>query len=169
MERLTEKRDGKNVIPLRNVVCGVDMPNWKISRANALASFLYGDAADRLAAYEETGFSPEDLQFLSETVFSGAGEAAETIEHYKELYRAETAGKLIMLPCNIGDQVRDKIADYVFTVEQIELGHKAGTLFRCGNPGTKDYMAFYDFEIGEKIEVLPHEGPGAALKDGENA
>lgn len=53
MERLTEKRDGKNVIPLRNMVCGVDLPYWKISRANELVSFLYGDAADRLATYED--------------------------------------------------------------------------------------------------------------------
>ena len=53
MERLTEKRDGKNVIPLRNMVCGVDLPYWEISRVNELVSFLYGDAADRLAAYED--------------------------------------------------------------------------------------------------------------------
>lgn len=75
---------------------------------------------------------------------------------------AEEQGRLVILPCKIGDKVRDKIADYVFTVERIELGHKAGTLFRCGNPGTEDYMAFYDFEIGEKIEILTR--AEAALK-----
>jgi hypothetical protein len=79
---------------------------------------------------------------------------------------AEEQGRLVILPCKVGDKVRDKIADYVFTVERIELGHKSGTIFRCGNPETDDYMAFYDFEIGEKIEILTH--TEAALK-GEEA
>lgn len=81
---------------------------------------------------------------------------------------AEEQGRLVILPCKVGDKVRDKIADYVFTVEQIELGHKAGTLFRCGNPGTEDYMAFYDFEIGENIEILTREEAEAALKGERN-
>ena len=59
MERLTEKRDGKNVIPLRNAVCGIDMPYWKVSKANDLEAFLYGAAADKLAAYED-GDSPSE-------------------------------------------------------------------------------------------------------------
>ena len=67
---------------------------------------------------------------------------------------AEEQGRLAILPCKVGDKVRDKIADHIFTIQTVELGHKAGTLFRCGNPGTEDYMAFYDFEIGEKIEIL---------------
>ena len=51
--RLTEKRNGKNVIPLRNAVCSVDVPYWKISKANDLETFLYGEAADKLARYED--------------------------------------------------------------------------------------------------------------------
>lgn len=81
---------------------------------------------------------------------------------------AEEKGLLVQLPCKIGDKVRDKIADYVFTVERIEIGHKAGTLFRCGNPGTQDYTAFYDFEIGEKIEILTRAEAEAALKGGHD-
>lgn len=52
MKTYTEKRDEKNVIPLRNAVCGIDMPHWNLSRANDLETFLYGDAVDALAAYE---------------------------------------------------------------------------------------------------------------------
>lgn len=89
----------------------------------------------------------------------------ETLSNKLAAYEdAEEQGRLIVLPCKIGDKVRDKIADYVFTVEQIEFGHKAGTLFRCGNPGTKDYMAFYDFEIGDKIEVFTREESEKALE-----
>ena len=51
--RYTTKRNGKNVIPLLNAVCGIDMPYWKIERADDLHSYLSGDAADKLAAYED--------------------------------------------------------------------------------------------------------------------
>lgn len=70
---------------------------------------------------------------------------------------AEEQGRLVILPCKVGDKVRDKIADYIFTIQTIELGHKAGTLFRCGNPGTDDYTAFYDFEVGERFDILNRE------------
>lgn len=53
MDRLTETRKGKYVIPLRNVVCGIDMPHWSIEEHRPIQSFLSGDAADKLAAYED--------------------------------------------------------------------------------------------------------------------
>lgn len=93
------------------------------------------------------------------------GDAIDKLAAYEDV---EEQGRLVILPCKIGDKVRDKIADYVFTVERIELGHKAGTLFRCGNPETEDYMAFYDFEIGEKIEILTREEAEVALKGGRD-
>lgn len=52
-KRFTKNRNGVNVIPLRNAVCGVDMPNWEITKANDNEMFLSGDAADKLAHYEE--------------------------------------------------------------------------------------------------------------------
>ena len=51
--RYTEKRNGKNVIPLRNAVCGFDMPKWSIAEESDIQSFLSGDAVDRLAELEE--------------------------------------------------------------------------------------------------------------------
>lgn len=50
---LTEIRNGKNVIPLRNAVCGIDMPHWCIDKANDNEMFLSGEAADKLAKYEK--------------------------------------------------------------------------------------------------------------------
>jgi hypothetical protein len=128
--RYTTKRNGKNVIPLLMAVCGIDLPYWRIDRADDLHSYLSGDAADKLAAYED----------------------------------AEEQGRMVILPCKVGDKVLDKIADHIFTIQTVELGYKAGTLFRCGNPGTEDYMAFYDFEIGENIEILTRDEADAALK-----
>lgn len=51
-KRFTEKRNGKNVIPLRNAVCGVVLPKWSIEEHSDIQSFLSGDAVDRLAELE---------------------------------------------------------------------------------------------------------------------
>lgn len=69
--RYTEKRNGKNVIPLRNAVCGVDLPKWSIDKHSDIQSFLSGDAVDRLA----------------------------------ELENKIEQGKMIELPCKVGDKV----------------------------------------------------------------
>ena len=38
-ERYTEKRNGKNVIPLRNAVCGVGLPKWSIEAYSEIQRF----------------------------------------------------------------------------------------------------------------------------------
>lgn len=60
VERLTEKRDSQNVIPLRQN----GKVKWAIcssGRGDAPTEYLYGDHADRLAAYEDTGLEPEEI------------------------------------------------------------------------------------------------------------
>lgn len=60
MDRLTEKRDGHNVIPLRQF--GVkNIPKFALVEISDNTSFLYGDFADKLAAYEDTGLIPEEI------------------------------------------------------------------------------------------------------------
>ena len=78
-ERFTEKQKGKNVIPLRNAVCGVDLPKWSIYKHSDIQSFLSGDAVDRLAELED------DLE----------------------------SGKIIRLPCKVGDTVYEVFKDHI--------------------------------------------------------
>ena len=52
-KRYVEKRNGKNVLPLRNAVCGIDMPKWELRTANYNEMFLSGEAVDRLAELED--------------------------------------------------------------------------------------------------------------------
>ena len=64
MERLTEKRDGQNVIPLRQN----GKIKWSICSAglgDAPTEYLYGDHADRLAAIEDILGDEYDLDRLS--------------------------------------------------------------------------------------------------------
>ena len=67
MERLTEKRDGQNVIPLRQN----GKIKWSICSAglgDAPTKYLYGDHADRLAAIEDILGDEYDLGKLMELV-----------------------------------------------------------------------------------------------------
>ena len=67
MERLTEKRDGQNVIPLRQN----GKIKWSICSAglgDAPTKYLYGDHADRLAAIEDILGEEYDLGKLMELV-----------------------------------------------------------------------------------------------------
>lgn len=62
MVKFTEKSPtGKNCIPLKNAAMGIDLPRWAIKETSFLESRLEGDAADRLAAYEDTGLSPDEI------------------------------------------------------------------------------------------------------------
>ena len=64
MKRLTEKRNTGNVIPLRNAVCGIDLPYWALDKNGGNEVFLRGDAADKLASYEDTDLTPSDIADL---------------------------------------------------------------------------------------------------------
>ena len=164
MKRFTEKRDGVNVIPLRNAVCGIDMPHWCISEKNPLEMFLSGDAVDRLAQYEETGFEPEEIinSAFSPVCIGCEGKdehgyrteqcdydnsfvkCIRQSKHLAELAEAELDGRIIILPCKVGDMVfyrrgTDIIGDTVERIvidgmdNQIIVGaHKAYTFWDWG-------------------------------------
>ena len=86
MKRLTEKRDGQNVIPLRQN----GKIKWSICSAglgDAPTKYLYGDHADRLAAIEDILGDEYDLDRL------------------RELGQADREGRCIVLPCKKGDTV----------------------------------------------------------------
>ena len=86
MKRLTEKRFGKNVIPLRQN----GKIKWSICSAgmgDAPAEYLYGDHADRLAAIEDILGDEYDLDKLM------------------ELVQAKRKERCVVLPCKKGDTV----------------------------------------------------------------
>ena len=66
------------------------------------------------------------------------------------------ANGVIVPPCDIGQTVYTRYG-YSFKIEQIEVLKDKKILFRCGNDGTDDYMAFYDFEIGTDVFLTKEE------------
>lgn len=104
MERLTIKLDGRNAIRLGRA---------HGASIEALPDFdnmhLTGDVADRLAAYEDTGFTPEEVAtFPYRKEFAYADYMKELfpkMERAEELSAADREGRIIIPPCKLGDAV----------------------------------------------------------------
>ena len=66
------------------------------------------DAINRLAAYEDTGLEPAEIEIANKVIVSAFNLAANSgtdmlIERFKEIIRAEAEGRLVVLPCKVGD------------------------------------------------------------------
>ena len=115
------------------------------------------DAANRLAAYEDSGLEPEDLKkaFNETAILKLAAQALSTTpDHLRDLLQAEQHGRLVVLPCKVGDTV------YQIDAERVYESEVKWIIFDC------DDIAFDERAIGGSI-FLTREEAEAALKGGE--
>ena len=117
----------------------------------------YGPHVDRLAAYEETGLEPGEIEQLKGEAFGLRVDKQELeqyralgpIDRLRELAQADREGRCVALPCKIFDKVWDVIAHYQFEITEIDILPYGKILFRCGNKGTDDYVELYDEDLGD--------------------
>ena len=112
---------------------------------------------DRLAAYEDTGLEPEDLKkaFNETAILKLAAQAlSTTTDHLHDLIKAEKNGRMVVLPCKVGDKV------YQIDAERVYESEVKWIIFDC------DDIAFDERAIGVSI-FLTREEAEAALKGGE--
>lgn len=86
--------------------------------------------ADRLAAYEDTGLTPEEIKapFTEDTMINLAAQALGVEpSRLRELTEADKDGRVVVLPCKVGDTVW-----IVGTVRKL-YSAKVRTFF-CGHP-----------------------------------
>ena len=69
---------------------------------------------------------------------------------------------IVELPCRVGDVVWHYGKSFV--IESIEI-FSSRIVYRCGNPGTDDYMPFDNRAIGKTV-FLSREEAERALEDG---
>lgn len=139
MERLTGKRDGRTYI--------VGCPDFALPK---IAGLIIQQVVDRLAAYEETGLEPEEIELLAKQrnlYVDACGELP--LKRIREIAQADRDGRCVVLPCKIFDKVWDVIAHYQFEITEIDILPYGKILFRCGNKGTDDYVEFYDEDLGD--------------------
>ena len=75
---------------------------------------LLYEIANRLAEYEDTGLEPEKIVFLKNVVDDAFSDKPEFTEHIRELLRAEKDGRLVVLPCRVGDRIYRVVDDCTF-------------------------------------------------------
>ena len=89
---------------------------------------------DRLAAYEDTGLQPESVEALKLSMMGKAiSEITEfdglPIDRLRELAEADKDGRLMVLPCKVGDTV------WITGSVRRLYSEKVRTFF-CGNPSS---------------------------------
>lgn len=104
MDRLTSRSEVSGIMLVRGHGLG---PAYFDTKRDYI---IYCEAIDRLAAYEDTGLTPAQIKYILPR--QSAEEAVERMKIERERYdewfawkQAESEGRLIVLPCKVGDTV----------------------------------------------------------------
>ena len=163
---------------LENAEVGVDCTKCKADWAKAhrgkdmgscTALYCRNRLKNRLAAYEDTRLTPEEVTALQKdwsilcTVIGECG----GIERVKELAEADKAGRVVVPPCKVGDTLFR-----VFAGEILE--HKVGNMRYLAIQGrwdidTTPFCSYVESSIGKTIFLTREEAEKAlgARKDGD--
>ena len=96
MERLTEKHYlGTDHYMKCSGSCNVDM--------DCIDCPSFGCLVERLAAYEDTGLEPEQCENAKAIIESAFSDDASKAERIRKLLKADKDGRLVVLPCKVGD------------------------------------------------------------------
>jgi hypothetical protein len=95
MERLTYFKDGY----------------WRVNFSGVQ---YQADFVDRLAAYEDTGLSPEKVSWMKEVVEAAFDNDTSRIERAHNLHVADKEGRCVVLPCKVGDKLYRVFAGEIF-------------------------------------------------------
>lgn len=165
MERLTEKHYlGTDHYMKCSGSCNVDMDCIDCPSFDCLV--------ERLAAYEDTGLEPESVEALKLSMMGKAiSEITEfdglPIDRLRELAEADKDGRLVVLPCKVGDGLWTFCSHpveqvYSFTVIDISTlnGRTMLNTSRCGVIDARD--------VGKTVFLTREEAEKAleAWKDG---
>ena len=117
MKRLTERTDIGDFlldeIAFINPDDAEGLYNLREIAQHGSDELLYA-IANRLAEYEDTGLEPEKIVFLKNVVDDAFSDKQEFTEHIRELLRAEKDGRVVVLPCRVGDRIYRVVDDCTF-------------------------------------------------------
>lgn len=125
-------------------------------------------AFERLAAYEDTGLEPSEIVHVSkkiDDVFRLTEQIdLKKLEHIKELADAENEGRLVVLPCRVGDSafwVHNGVITEcrVHRIQQNRTG-----LFLCLRSKVSHGAFRADLSLGETVFFTREEAEAALAK-----
>lgn len=154
MERLTERCAG--VIKIN----GCSTLYYDAERKDAPAA----NAIVRLAAYEDTGLEPEEIVEVQEAI------SPIPFGRFHNIMEAERDGRLVVLPCKVGDTVYEvNKRGFVSTYEVITIHVSSGSVLVGWDLIDGIYSNLNGFEVSAlgKTVFLTREEAEAALKKRE--
>ena len=119
MERLTEKHYlGTDHYMKCSGSCNVDM--------DCIDCPSFDRLVERLAAYEDTGLEPEQCENAKAIIESAFSDDTSKAERIRELLKADRDGRMVVLPCKVGDRLyevtgRKTISVYKVRAIRVEL------------------------------------------------
>ena len=119
---------------------------------------------ERLAAYEDTGLSLEKVSWMKEVVEAAFDNDTSRIERAHNLHVADKEGRVVVLPCKVGDTVYFALLGRIIEKQVFSIvSFSKYTRIYCG--GTSEY--FRPEDIG-KTFFLTREEAEKALQEMED-
>ena len=117
-----------------------------------------GEAANRLAAYEETRLTPEEFHaywvFLEDLI--GEQKASEALDRFRQLVKADRAGRLAVLPFTSGRTLLcEENIDSPRLMKDVEIAIRYCS--SCGIVFHMDYNVFCDLVKQGRITAVSEE------------
>ncbi len=119
-----------------------------------------GDSVDRLAAYEDTGLEPEEIEAIKNAMMGKTiAEITEfegvPIDRLRELVQAERDGRLVVTPCKVGDTVY--VTNELWISQYVVSSFRYDGLFFHFKAVNEEYVeesrefSFFDERIGKTV------------------
>lgn len=123
---------------------------------------------NNLRAYERTGLEPEEIEKATSVMVSAFNLAVNSgtemlVGRLKEIIRAEAEGRIVVLPCKVGDTVfyNDTYGNVYEAIVQSIVIDKSRTIFITSGIG------FDETTVGKTV-FLTREEAEAALKEADD-
>ena len=126
MERLTKCVTNKQTI----MDCEKCKADWTGKHGKSMVDctplYCRNRLKDRLAAYEDTGLTPEQCESAKNIIEYAFSDDTSKAERIRELLKADKDGRLVALPCKVGDRLyevtgRKTISVYKVRAIRVEL------------------------------------------------
>lgn len=128
---------------------------------------------ERLKAYEDTGLTPEEFHaywvFLEDMI--GEQKVSEALDRFRQLVKADKDGRVVVLPCKVGDTVWAILDDKKYAckcmVEFVNIGGLGPTFVLRKVDGLREQYGVTSASFGKTVFLAREEAEKAleAMKD----
>lgn len=118
---------------------------------------------ERLKQYEDTGYTPEVFQsyvvFLQDLI--GSQKASEALDRFRWLAEADRDGRLVVLPCKVGDTVWSSLDGAKYAreckVDFVNIGNVGTTFVLSAKNGLREQYGVTATAFGKTVFLTREE------------